>query len=87
MIVANDSELANSVAPLSPEEAKWVRQLERVLRAQPARLLVVECADGLMIVDREHAPSTEMADGGAARAGIVLADLSEVLFCVTSVSG
>ena len=87
MIIADETELADSVAPLSLEEAKWVRRLERVLRAQPSRLLVVECADGLMIVDRDHAHSTEMHDGGATRAGIVLADLEEVTFCVTSVSG
>jgi hypothetical protein len=75
------------VRPLDSAERRWLRRLERVLKDQPERLLLVECADSLLLVDRERARGVDISDGGAERAGVVLADVKHGTFKVTGVSG
>lgn len=75
------------VSPLTTTELRWIKQLDAHLKKQPKRLLLVECADSLLVVDGDVAPTIEMHDGGAHSAGIVLYDLDYSTMKVTSVSG
>lgn len=75
------------VKPLSPEELRWLRRLESVLRDMPDRLLIMECADALSLIDRAAAKTLEIEDGKARQAGIVLADIKHGFLKVTGVSG
>ena len=72
--------------PLSEEERAWVRAADRLFRRMPPRLLLVESADGVLVVDRILAADVEMCDGGAGRAGIVLATIPHASFKITGVS-
>jgi len=76
-----------TVPPLTVDERAWIRTLRRVFARMPRRLMLVECANGVMVVDRDAAVETEMHDGGADRDGIVLARIAEATMKVTSVSG
>jgi len=62
--------------PLTIKERAWVRSLDSVLKAMPRRLLIVESADRIMIVDRDAARDVELCDGGADMAGVVLCALA-----------
>ncbi len=85
MSEANQNE--RRVSPLTADEKKWVSELENLFARMPNRLLLVECADSLMVVDKDAAKTTDMHDGGASRAGIVLRDVANSTFKCTSVSG
>lgn len=63
-----------TVEPLSKDEQKWVRRLEKVLSECPARLELVTSGDAsLLVVDAEGAKRSELADGAAEADGIVVA--------------
>lgn len=76
-----------TVAPMTADEKRWTNKMDALLKQMPERLYILECADGLSVVDRTAARNTEMHDGGARAAGIVLADFDHGLFKVTAVSG
>jgi len=76
-----------SVRPLDAQEARWLHRLEKVLLDQPRRLLLVECGDSLLLVDRDAAHKVDLEDGKAGKAGIVLAEVRHSTFKVTGVSG
>ena len=78
--------LADGIEPLTRAERAWVRDLEKLLKRMPERLLIVECADSLMIVDRPHS-SVDLEDGKAGKNGVVLCHLDEGHGAVTGVSG
>jgi hypothetical protein len=52
----------------------------------PRRLLLIESADTLEVVDAAAARSTELYDGRAGAAGIVLADIASGCMRITSTS-
>lgn len=63
-----------SVAPLTDDERRWIRRLERVLMDAPARLEVVTIGDrSLRVVDRDGALRVDLHDGAAHANGVVLA--------------
>lgn len=67
----DDDEL--TVAPLTDDEQKWIKRLQRTLDACPDRLELVTIGDAdLSIVDKDGARESELADGAAGRDGIVL---------------
>src|SRR5882762_4240316 len=75
------------VQPLTKEELAWVRRLESLLLRMPKRLLMVEIADSIEIVDRAAARGVELADGNAERSGIVLHHVRHSSGKLTGVSG
>lgn len=75
------------VKPLTPDERKWLRRLERVLKDMPERLWLMECADSLLLLDREAAHLVDIEDGNARRNGVVLADVKHSVMKVTASSG
>lgn len=75
-----------TIKPLNKAEKDWIKRFDSLLSEMPERLLAVECADSILIVDRNASKSVDMNDGGADAAGIVLATLDS-LFKITSVSG
>ncbi len=75
------------VSPLTDEERRWLRRLESCLKDMPPRLLLVECANVLMLVDRAAAKNVSLEDGNARRNGVVLADVKHSAMKVTGVSG
>lgn len=77
----------DDIRPLDAAERRWLRRLEAVLRDMPERLVIMECADSLSILDRAAARESEMADGAAERDGIVLADVRHGFGKVQGVSG
>jgi len=80
-------ELAADVRPLNDEERAWIRSLERVLLKMPRRLLMVECADGVFVVDRAAARGVDLEDGEARRNGVHLATVDHSHMVITGVSG
>ena len=67
-----DSEIA--VAPLTSEEIKWMKRLERTLKACPDRLEIVTIGDGsIEIISNEK--ESELYDGRSIRDGVTLAIL------------
>ena len=82
--------LAENVVPLSDAERSWIRSLERVLKAMPKRLLLVETGDVIIIVDRatslgEH--GVELYDGAADRNGVALCTVDHSFGVLMGVSG
>ena len=75
-----------NVKRLTKVEKDWIKRFDLLLSEMPERLLAVECADCVFIVDRNAAKSIDISDGGAHEAKIVLATLDS-LFKITSVSG
>jgi hypothetical protein len=62
--------------PLTEDEARWVRSLERILLRAPSRLELLTIGDrGLSVVDRDGARLSTLCDGAARDDGIVLADI------------
>jgi len=82
-----EEDLREGIEPLSDAERRWLRRLENMLRDMPPRLVLIECADSLMLVDRAAARESELADGAARRDGIVLADVRYGFGKVQGVSG
>lgn len=63
------------VAPLSAEEKRWVRDLERVLLRAPERLALIAIGDkDLSVFSAEHG-TDDIHDGHASRDGRVLASV------------
>lgn len=87
MAITAEDELAEGIEPLTTKERAWFRRFQVVMTDMPERLLLVETADALLLVDRTAARGTAMQDGGAGRAGIVLATISEGTLKIASVSG
>lgn len=76
------------VQPLNTEETRWVHKLDKLMAQMMKRLLLLECADVLMVLDREAALALEdMSDGNAERAGVVLGVVPSATMKITSVSG
>lgn len=73
------------VKPLDEAERRWLRRLEAVLKEMPSRLLLVESADNLLLVDRDIARNVVLGDGGARRSAF-LADVKNGFSKVTGVS-
>ena len=64
---ADPATLHRDVAPLDAAERAWLRRFARVMANMPARLLLVECAGGLFVVDRARARVVDLCDGAAQR--------------------
>lgn len=82
--------LAEGVAPLTDAERAWVRSLERVFRSMPNRLLLIESADSISVVDRAAAlgeRSPELHDGKADENGVALCNVRHSFGVLTGVSG
>ena len=75
------------MSPLTKEEQKWIRKMDRILCEMPARLLMVESGDALFVVDRNEAEKIDIHDGNCRRQGIVLADLPNGTFKVQGTTG
>ena len=84
---AQRSDLRGDVEPISEEERRWLARLERVLKDQPRRLMLVESADSIQIVDRDAAAGVALEDGNAQRNGVWLANVRHSGFKLTGVSG
>ncbi len=81
-------DLTPGVEPLTDEERKWIASLERVLKAQPDRLRLVECGDIIFVVDRAASGfDVELQDGKARENGVWLADVRHSEHKLTGVSG
>ncbi len=75
------------IAPLTDAEHTWLRRLEKVLKDQPGRLQLIECADTISVVDRAAAKGVNLADGNAKASGVWLSDVKHSAFKLTGVSG
>ena len=73
--------------PLTPDERRWLRRFERVLKDMPERVKLVESGHFLVLVDRAAASQHELHDGKSSGAAVWLADVKHSLFKVTGVSG
>lgn len=80
-------DLAPGVEPLTDDERKWIRSLERVLRNMPERLLMIECGDVISVVDRKASREVDLEDGNAERNGVLLAHVDHSVRVLTGVSG
>ncbi len=70
--ITSEDEL--SVPGLTAAEKKWIGSLQQVLEKCPKRLDLITIGDStLQVVDREGARESEIHDGRARKAGIVLA--------------
>lgn len=72
---------------LTAIEKAWIASLSSLMRRMPSTLLLLECADCLMVVDKEASRSVDLEDGKARTAGVVLADIATAATKITSVSG
>lgn len=72
---------------MTPEELAWVADLERVFKAMPRRLKLVECADSVFVVDRAASHEVDLHDGKARANGVILIDVAHSVMVVTGVSG
>lgn len=82
--------LAEGVAPLTDNERAWVRSLERVFKAMPRRLLMIESGDSITVVDRAAAQGergVDLEDGRADKNGVALCDVRHGYGVLTGVSG
>lgn len=75
-----------TVKPLTAAEKRWLGELDDLLERMPERLYLIEAGDGLYAIDRPAAAQTELHDGKAHKAGIVLASLDHGSFKVTGVA-
>ena len=75
------------VKKLTPAELKWCQQLNDLMKEMPKRLLLLESAGGLHVLDKEASRDIDLEDGKAKQAGVVLFDVSYALCKITSVSG
>lgn len=57
---------------LTDVEKKWVKQMEKALKDMPARLVMIEAADAMFLMDRAVASVSEINDGIPEREGKVL---------------
>jgi hypothetical protein len=84
---AEAEDLAEGVEPLTDAERKWIRRLESVLKAQPARLKMIEIADTIEVIDRAAGANVPLEDGNATRNGVFLCCVRHSVMKLTGVSG
>lgn len=72
-----EENLATGIPSLTADEIKWIRRLQRTLRACPYRLALVNSGDpSFYVVDKNHAKIVDLHDGQASRNGVVLATVA-----------
>jgi hypothetical protein len=61
------------VRPLNAEEDKWLKQAKKLFRSKPERFeFLTTGGPELVVIDKNYADTSELADGAAERDGIVL---------------
>jgi len=80
--------MAEPIRELTEKETRWCQALNRLFARMPRTLVVVECADTVMVCDRDGvSQATDISNGQARNLGLVLYDVNSATCKVTSVSG
>lgn len=80
-----------SASPLNAEELAWAKKLDALFGKMPARLLLIEVDDTLVLVDRNATSSAskgrcECVFSDLEKYGVVLAEISNALLKVTGMT-